>query len=28
VNERYELDMDFESISDLCQRFGLTHPMA
>ncbi len=28
VNERYELDMDFESIPVLCERFGLTHPMA
>jgi mannose-6-phosphate isomerase-like protein (cupin superfamily) len=28
VNERYELDMDFDSIPDLCYRFGLTHPLA
>ena len=28
VNERYELEMDFDSIPDLCHRFGLTHPMA
>jgi mannose-6-phosphate isomerase-like protein (cupin superfamily) len=28
VNERYELDMDFDSIAGLCKRFGLTHPMA
>ena len=28
VNDRYELDMDFESIRPLCDRFGLTHPMA
>ncbi len=25
VNERYELEMDFDSVPDLCQRFGLTH---
>jgi mannose-6-phosphate isomerase-like protein (cupin superfamily) len=28
VNERYELEMDFESIGDLCYRFGLSHPLA
>jgi mannose-6-phosphate isomerase-like protein (cupin superfamily) len=28
VNDRYELEMDFDSIPDLCRRFGLTHPMA
>lgn len=28
VNKRYNLDMDFDSIPELCQRFGLTHPMA
>jgi hypothetical protein len=27
VNSRYELEMDFESIPGLCERFGLTHPM-
>lgn len=26
VNARYELDMDFESAPDLCERFGLTFP--
>ena len=28
VNERYGVEMDFDSIPDLCYRFGLTHPMA
>jgi len=28
VNARYELEMDFDSIRPLCDRFGLTHPMA
>jgi mannose-6-phosphate isomerase-like protein (cupin superfamily) len=28
VNERYGLEMDFDSIPDLCHHFGLTHPMA
>jgi mannose-6-phosphate isomerase-like protein (cupin superfamily) len=27
VNRRYELDMDFDSIPELCARFGLSHPM-
>jgi mannose-6-phosphate isomerase-like protein (cupin superfamily) len=27
VNERYGLEMDFESVPGLCERFGLTHPM-
>ncbi len=27
VNERYDLEMDFESIPRLCERFDLTHPM-
>jgi mannose-6-phosphate isomerase-like protein (cupin superfamily) len=27
VNERYDLEMDFESIPRLCERFSLTHPM-
>jgi mannose-6-phosphate isomerase-like protein (cupin superfamily) len=27
VNARYRLDMDFDSIPGLCERFGLTHPM-
>jgi len=26
INERYSLDMDFESVPDLCQRFDLTFP--
>ena len=26
INERYELDMDFESVPGLCERFGLTFP--
>jgi hypothetical protein len=28
VNARYDLEMDFDSIGDLCDRFGLTHPLA
>ncbi len=27
INERYDLEMDFESVPGLCERFGLTHPM-
>ena len=27
VNERYGVVMDFDSIPDLCRRFGLTHPL-
>lgn len=27
VNDRYELEMDFDSIPDLCHRFGLVHPL-
>ena len=27
VNERYGLEMDFESVPGLCERFGLRHPM-
>lgn len=26
INERYRLDMDFESVPKLCERFGLTFP--
>jgi mannose-6-phosphate isomerase-like protein (cupin superfamily) len=26
INERYDLDMDFESVPALCERFGLTFP--
>ena len=26
INERYALDMDFESVPGLCERFGLTFP--
>lgn len=26
INEKYELEMDFESVPDLCERFGLTFP--
>lgn len=26
INEKYSLDMDFESVPDLCERFGLTFP--
>lgn len=26
INERYNLKMDFESIPELCERFGLTFP--
>ena len=26
INARYELDMDFESVPGLCERFGLTFP--
>jgi quercetin dioxygenase-like cupin family protein len=28
VNDRYGLEMQFESIPELCRRFGLTHPLA
>jgi mannose-6-phosphate isomerase-like protein (cupin superfamily) len=28
VNERYDLDADFDSIPALCKRFGLMHPLA
>lgn len=27
INAKYELEMDFESVPDLCKRFGLTFPM-
>lgn len=26
INQKYHLEMDFESIPELCQRFGLTFP--
>ena len=26
INENYRLDMDFDSVPELCQRFGLTFP--
>lgn len=26
INKKYELDMDFDSVPDLCKRFGLTFP--
>jgi mannose-6-phosphate isomerase-like protein (cupin superfamily) len=26
INARYELDMDFDSVPDLCERFGVTFP--
>lgn len=26
INKRYQLDMDFESVPELCERFGLTFP--
>ena len=26
INQKYALDMDFDSVPDLCQRFGLTFP--
>ncbi|MEJ2157737.1 MAG: cupin domain-containing protein [Desulfobacteraceae bacterium] len=26
INEKYSLDMDFESVPGLCERFGLTFP--
>jgi len=26
INEKYELDMDFESVPGLCERFGLSFP--
>ncbi len=26
INEKYSLDMDFESVPTLCERFGLTFP--
>lgn len=27
INGRYELEMDFDSVPELCERFELTHPM-
>jgi mannose-6-phosphate isomerase-like protein (cupin superfamily) len=27
VNERYGLEMQFDSVPELCERFGLRHPM-
>jgi hypothetical protein len=26
INEKYALDMRFDSVPDLCRRFGLTFP--
>jgi hypothetical protein len=26
INQKYSLDMDFDSVPGLCQRFGLTFP--
>jgi mannose-6-phosphate isomerase-like protein (cupin superfamily) len=26
INEKYSLEMDFDSVPDLCERFGLTYP--
>jgi mannose-6-phosphate isomerase-like protein (cupin superfamily) len=26
INDKYDLEMDFESVPDLCERFGLTFP--
>jgi hypothetical protein len=26
INQKYSLDMDFDSVPDLCERFGLTFP--
>jgi hypothetical protein len=26
LNQKYKLDMDFESVPGLCQRFGLVFP--
>jgi hypothetical protein len=26
INEKYGIDMDFESVPELCERFGLTFP--
>ena len=26
INKRYALDMDFDSVPELCQRFNLTFP--
>lgn len=26
INEKYSLDMEFDSVPDLCERFGLTFP--
>jgi hypothetical protein len=28
VNASYGLDVDYESLPELCHRFGVTHPMA
>jgi mannose-6-phosphate isomerase-like protein (cupin superfamily) len=28
INARYALDMDMKSVSELCERFGVTHPLA
>ena len=28
VNQRFNLEMDFDSVTGLCKRFGLTHPLA
>jgi hypothetical protein len=28
ITERYELEMDFESVVELCERFNVMHPMA
>ena len=27
ISEKYSLDMDFESVPELCERFGLTFPL-
>jgi len=26
INKKYALDMDFDSVANLCERFGLTFP--
>jgi hypothetical protein len=26
INAKYDLDMDFDSVPELCERFGLTFP--
>jgi hypothetical protein len=26
INRKYSLDMDFDSVPDLCKRFGVTFP--